>query len=308
MKQSILTFEGLDKVYFTIRELPESAERRLMIDYTTISPGTELFSIIRQGGIQHPGYIMTGHDGTGRHYFVFPSLAESHSAHCNVRDCDQNTILLELPDCFPLKYAGFLRFINIGMHAFNHCTPLPEEVAVIGLGPVGNLAAQTAHCFGCRTVGVDASEARRELARECGIAAVMAPADFARIRNRFDLIIDTVAASDTLATAAAALRENGTCSMIGIIKPGDLAAADLCQSIWQRNLRFISGWEMKNPPEWTLRNLRRGLNYILAGAYRLDRLLTGVVPAELPAIERVYAALARDPDHNFTWAIDWRGR
>jgi len=161
MIRKTLTFNGFDNVYFSEEEFTVPAGwTRLTMEYSTISPGTELFCI-REGGERKPGYIMVGRKDDGSRVFVFPSMKESEAAHCNLRALSPDSLLIPLPEEFPAEYAGFLRFINIGMHPFNNVDTLPERVAVIGLGPVGNLAAQTARNFGCRVLGIDPSEARR---------------------------------------------------------------------------------------------------------------------------------------------------
>lgn len=306
MKQRILYFEGLDHPGFEAKEITSGdGMRHLTMDFTTVSPGTELFSI-REGGKCFPGYIMTGHDRSGRHFFVFPSLEESHSAHCNCRAFGPETLLVELPGQFPLELAGFLRFANIGLLPLLRYGALPEQVAVIGLGPVGNLAAQSARILGCRVVGVDRSLQRRRLAGECGIEETISPGEFEREKRKFDRVIDTVSGSGTLAAAAAALRDGGICHMVGIVREGNLAASTLCREIWNRDLRFLSGWEMKHPFAAIRSNLERAVRWIEQGRYILPPLLTGVIPPELPAIEAAYRNLADDPEHHFCYAIDWR--
>ena len=307
MKQRILCFEGLNHPDFDVKEcVPSGDTRFLKMDFTTISPGTELFCI-RGGETCRPGYIMTGHDETGRHYFVFPSMSESHSAHCNCRAFGPETLLVELPEGFPLELAGFLRFANIGLLPLLRFGALPAHVAVIGLGPVGNLAAQSARILGCRVTGVDCSPRRRELAGECGVEETITPEEFSRRKQTFDRVIDTVSSSGTLSAAAAALCDGGICHMVGIVREGELAASTLCREIWNRDLRFLSGWEMKHPFAAIRSNLERAVRWTMQGRYRLSPLLTGVIAPELPAIGTAYRNLADDPEHHFCYVIDWRG-
>lgn len=307
MKQRVLYFEGMDRPGFEEQELtPGAGTRHLVMDFTTISPGTELFCI-RGGGKCYPGYIMTGHDGEGRHFFVFPSMKESHGAHCNCRAFDAETLLVELPEGFPLELAGFLRFANIGLLPLLRYGAIPEQVAVIGLGPVGNLAVQSARILGCRVVGVDCSPARRKLAGACGIEETISPEEFGREKGKFDRVIDTVSGSGTLSAAAEALRDGGICHMVGIVREGELAASALCREIWNRDLRFLSGWEMKHSAEAIHANLERAVRWTLRGSYILPPLLTGVIPPDLSAVGEAYRNLAADPERHFCYAIDWRG-
>ena len=76
---------------------------------------------------------------------------------------------------------------------------------------------------------------------------------------------------------------------------------------WNRDLRFLSGWEMKHPFAAIRSNLERAVRWTMQGRYRLSPLLTGVIAPELPAIGTAYRNLADDPEHHFCYVIDWRG-
>lgn len=305
MKSYIVTFDGLHRV--TLRQseqITPTGWSELKVDFSTVSPGTELFCIKESKPVQ-PGYIFTGHDASGQTYFVFPSMSESSGAHSNCKAVGPDSLLLPLPKDVPLQHAGFLRFLNIGLHPYFQLAQLPLEVAVIGLGPVGNLAAQAGRLLGCQVTGVDPSPYRRMLAQTCGISAVT-PEEFAQKKQLFELVIDTVVSSQTLIADAEALRDNGSCSMVGIVKDGDLSAATLCRAVWQRNLLFRSGWEMKNPLAQTRRNLERGLDWLRQGQLRTEPLLTGIIEPKPDQISAAYRALAADPEHHFCYVIDWR--
>lgn len=306
MRQRTLTFAGLDKVYWTEQDfvIPDGF-RVISMEMTTVSPGTELGGA-RSGRPNQPGYIMVGRDERGQRCFAFPTMAESSGAHCNIRALSPQSLLLPLPDALPLESAGFLRFINIGMHAYNNHGVLPLHMAVIGLGPVGNIAAQIGRVLGCEVIGVDPSPKRRSIANACGINTTLTPDEFGQIDSALDFVIDTVAGSTSLPVAAKALKEGGACSMVGIVKDGPLSAYALCRQIWNKNLLFRSGWEIKNPPALTERNLRRGIQWLLAGYIHTKPLLSGVIKADLESIAATYRKLNDDPENNVCYAIDWR--
>lgn len=317
MKPRILTFKNLDDANLSSSELLVSANGKVLRTVcSTISPGTELCCIrgaANSGNPTQPGYILTGEDEEGRRYFMFPSLAESSACHCDVRAVGPDSLLLPLPSEISAEDAGFLRFINIGMHSFNRLEKLPEAVCVIGLGPVGNLAAQTARLFGCKVVGVDLSSKRRKIANDCGIFTAIAPEQLADYEKSFELVIDTVAGSSSLSSAAAILKDGGECSMVGIIKDGDLKAAEIFREVWLRNLVFRSGWEMLSPLKKqagdmrvsTEENLFRGMNWMKSGLYSIKPLLTGVIPPEIGAIKTAYRRLNDNPDDNMCFVIKW---
>ena len=56
----------------------------------------------------------------------------------------------------------------------------------------------------------------------------------------------------------------------------------------------------------TEENLIRAINWIKAGGYRLNPLLTGVIPAEISAIKRAYRQLNDNPDDNMYFVIKWQ--
>lgn len=316
MKQQILTFNNFDNAALQEGEfILHDGYKKLQVSYSMISPGTELFCIresIKSGSPVQPGYILAGTDESGQRYFLFPALAESAACHCNVRAVGPDSLLLPLPPEIPTEVAGFLRFINIGMHAFNQLDKLPETVCVIGLGPVGNLAAQTARLLGCTVVGVDIHKNRQNLANQCDIASTVAPEQLIHYKKSFDFVIDTVVSSSTLASSAAILRNGGECSMIGIVKDGDLSASTIFREVWQRQLVFRSGWEMLCPVKKqgdsrvsTEENLIRAMNWIKYGEYRLEPLVTGIIPAEINTIKKAYNRLKDQPDENMCFMIKW---
>ena len=318
MKQKILTFKDLDDASLLSSDLHvPSNGKKLRTVCSTISPGTELSCIrgaAKSGNPTQPGYILTGEDEAGRRYFMFPSLGESSGCHCDVRSVGPESLLLPLPSEISPEDAGFLRFINIGMHSFNRLDKLPEAVCVIGLGPVGNLAAQTARLFGCKVVGVDHSSKRRKIANGCGIGTTVAPEQLADYEKSFEFVIDTVAGSSSLASSAAILKDGGECSMVGIIKDGDLKATENFREVWLRNLVFRSGWEMLSPLKKqagdmrvsTEENLLRAMNWMKSGLYSIKPLLTGVIPAEIGEIKTAYRRLNDNPDDNMCYVIKWQ--
>jgi predicted dehydrogenase len=73
-------------------------------------------------------------------------------------------------DRAPIEHAAFSTIGAIALHGFRLADAgVGDRVAVIGLGLIGQLAAQIATAAGCRVFGVDLSPARLALARELGI-------------------------------------------------------------------------------------------------------------------------------------------
>jgi 2-desacetyl-2-hydroxyethyl bacteriochlorophyllide A dehydrogenase len=79
-------------------------------------------------------------------------------------------ILSPVPDSVPSEEAVALRMAMVAMAGLDASKPqYIRSVVVVGLGMVGNLAAQLFRLTGAQVIGVDPSEMRRHMALQCGI-------------------------------------------------------------------------------------------------------------------------------------------
>ena len=82
-------------------------------------------------------------------------------------------LLTPLPDEVDFESAAFTTLGAIALHGFRLAEPqLGENVAVIGMGLLGLLAAQIATAAGCNVFGIDIDPARIRLASSLGLRAV----------------------------------------------------------------------------------------------------------------------------------------
>ncbi|MFT3851594.1 MAG: NAD(P)-dependent alcohol dehydrogenase [Ilumatobacteraceae bacterium] len=112
------------------------------------------------------------------------------------------------------------------------------SIAVFGTGAVGMSAVMAAKVAGCATiVGVDLNEARLQLARELGATHTFNGADpdladqlLSLTGDGLQYAFDTTGVPDVILTAIGALRQTGTCGLVGVqiapleIAPNALAA------------------------------------------------------------------------------------
>jgi len=83
-------------------------------------------------------------------------------------------LLAPLPDDLDFESASFATLAAIALHGFRlGKAQVGENVAVIGLGVLGLLAAQIAKGSGCRVLGIDLDESRLEKARFFGISSAL---------------------------------------------------------------------------------------------------------------------------------------
>ncbi len=175
---------------------------------TTISTGTETRVYRRtpvddEGTMQYPGipfpdgptengYSMVGEvaevgadvEGFSVGERVF--LGESHKEYAAARASD----VLKLPDSIPTERAVMLNLLGVAHIALRTGDPAPgENVAVVGLGVIGQSAVAWCRAFGFRTAGIDMDGRRLELARAMGAKAVASPSDV-EFQSRIDDIFD----------------------------------------------------------------------------------------------------------------------
>jgi len=87
-----------------------------------------------------------------------------------------NTVTEKLPTAIPGEKAVFARMAAVAITALRVAdAELGDPVAVVGLGLVGNLAAQLFQLAGCDVIGVDPSPSRRHYATAVGIPQVLEP-------------------------------------------------------------------------------------------------------------------------------------
>ena len=175
---------------------------------TAISTGTEIrvyrrIPVDDEGIMQYPGipfpdgptengYSMVGEvvevgadvDGFSVGERVF--LGEAHKEYAAVPASQ----VLKLPDSIPTEQAVMLNLLGVAHIALRTGDPAPgENVAVVGLGVIGQSAVAWCRAFGFRTLGIDMDEGRLEAARAMGANAVASPAD-AEFQSRIDDIFD----------------------------------------------------------------------------------------------------------------------
>jgi 2-desacetyl-2-hydroxyethyl bacteriochlorophyllide A dehydrogenase len=215
MQARALVVEAKDTVAVrpvTIRE-PGPEEVLLETVVTCVSPGTELRTMrgLAEGTVfpYIPGYANIGRvvakgakaeiaigtlclaSGT-RHA---EGLALTWGGHCSHAVIEERALLPVPAGVDPLD-AVMVRLGAISYHGMRVSDPRPgERVAVLGLGPIGQLAALMHRLAGARVVGYDRAEARMATARAAGIettaAAATPAAAFAQVfPGGADIVVD----------------------------------------------------------------------------------------------------------------------
>ena len=293
---------------------------------SVISPGTELAHYRgdnRSGPLRHavrpgqpffPGYAMVGTviAAGADAGFVEGTDVLSHTPHQSVArvDCRQR-VCVPVPPGLAAEVAPFARLAQVGGVSLQLADARPgDTVAVIGLGPVGNLVAQLAQASGYRVIAVERSVARRRVARATGLKSVVSPeeAGDGHVAAGTRLVLECSGSAAAVALATEICSPHGQVMTVGApwrAEP-EVAASLIIGHVFERFLSLRSGWEWQVP-------LYGDRSVAACTAWVLDRLADGSIEtAPLTsgtvtpdAAASAYRMLAGDPEHHMTFVLDW---
>ncbi len=153
---------------------------------------------------------------------------QDYASHAEIVSVPQN-LTVKIPDNVGFDEAAFTTLGAIAMQGVRQANPtLGENVAVIGLGLLGQLTVQLLKANGMRVFGIDLSERNVNLARQSGADAAMLRNDPNLEKSAenftgghgFDKIIITAAAptNDPIVLASKLARKKGVIVLVGAVK------------------------------------------------------------------------------------------
>ncbi len=182
---------------------------------------------------------------------------------------------LHVPDAVALDQAAMIEPLAVVVHALARFGEVRgKNVAVLGAGTVGNLAAQAARALGAAHVLItDVSEYRLEKARRAGLPLLSNPRreDLNQALPRAfgpdkaDLILECVGSAETVADAVRCARKGSTIVVVGVFAravPVDLGL------VQDREL-VLAGSLMYRKPDW-----EKALDLAAAGAINFAEVIT----------------------------------
>jgi uncharacterized zinc-type alcohol dehydrogenase-like protein len=128
--------------------------------------------------------------------------------------------VLRVPETIPFEAAAPLLCAGVTTYSpLRHWKAGPHSrVAVVGLGGLGHMAVQLAHALGAEVTVLSQTLSKRDDGLRLGADAYYATSDpetFRRLRNRFDLIVNTVSAPLHMDDYLGLLRLDGTLVNVG---------------------------------------------------------------------------------------------
>ena len=246
------------------------------------------------------GGIRLHRPGTdGRPHDVFHHLGVSAFAtHAVV----SRASVVPVDDDVPAEIAALLgcAVLTGGGAVINAGRPAPgDPVLVVGLGGVGMAALLVAVALGHEVIGVDTVHGKLDLARDCGAAQAMTPAEAADRGIRAPVVIEAAGAVRAFETALTLTAPGGTTVTVGLPAPDARAAVSplvltaeartvvgsyLGSAVPSRDIpRYVELWRAGRLPLEKLVSSRIGLDDLDAA---MDRLAAGGELRQLITFER----------------------
>jgi 2-desacetyl-2-hydroxyethyl bacteriochlorophyllide A dehydrogenase len=294
---------------------------------TLISPGTELANL--QGKLHmntdaprwYPmtniGYANVGEViAAGSELPVQPGQrVYSMGNHASTVRLDaRERFCVPVPDALGDEQAVFVRLANVSMTTMRTTIAHGGDgVAVVGLGLIGNLAAQVFQACGMRVNALDLSAARRALAERCGIRSIHGPEAMSALAHQHRLVVEATGSAEALASAIGLAQNGGEIVMIGAPWGGDensVPSSRLTRDLFFRFLTLRSGseWEIPRQPhpffaDSILGNIETGLGWLADGRLQVRSLITHrLAPGE---IQSAYEGLLTRKDEYLGVILRW---
>ena len=189
MKRKVAAIDGSGRGLCIEEDVPDLGAGEVLVEVraSLISPGTELGGAKKMRAEPDParkprpfGYTNAGvvaEVGAGVEQYRpgqrVACMGGGYALHADWAVVPQN-LCVPVPDGVGFDAAAAVHLAATGLHAVRRTAPLyGENGLVVGLGIVGQLAAQFAQLSGCHILGVDHYARRREMALSTGIEAVV---------------------------------------------------------------------------------------------------------------------------------------
>lgn len=258
--------------------------------YTLISAGTELnasfLDVFDWGYPKKSGYTAVFRvDEVGESVKGYKpgDVVFCMGAHQSCQSV-HHTGAIKIPDNVAPEDALYIRMAGVSMATFSRTrVPTGEKLMVVGLGPVGHMAARIYSALGYEVIAVEHDEGRRKILSERLPVPVFntVPRDNPKYYKRIALALDCTGNEAAVFDCCDMVRPHGEVSLVGVPwkRMSDLDAHRLTHSIFYNYVTLYGGWEMDLPRESSQfnpmsmnRNYRLALKLIADGTIDLSGL------------------------------------
>lgn len=296
---------------------PEEVAGRTLV--SLISPGTEINAVFDKPG-REPG--VGGYAAVWEIEAVGEAITDlkpgqrvlSLGGHFS-RQRRKHSEVVAVPEGLAPEIAACARLAAVSWTTLVTTRARPvDQVLIVGLGMVGNLAAQIFQQAGFNVIGVDPVESRRQLAQRVGIrdARPAIPADDSSVANKIAIAVDCSGHEAAVLGAINVVRRGGEVVLIGVPwkKRSDLPAFDVLNAIFHRYVTLRTGWEWELPshpsdfrPHSTYGSLHAAMRWLSDGRLNVAPLLTTMSPRRAT---EAYEGLLNQSSSSLSVIFDWR--
>ncbi|MAE67986.1 MAG: hypothetical protein CMJ18_27345 [Phycisphaeraceae bacterium] len=303
---------------------PSAGEVLIEAICSVISPGTELANLHARPNTPCTFPMTSGYCLCGRVLEVGAGVDEFRKGQIVVSDVPHaslTTVPAEVcravPDGLAPSRAATYVLVAISLQGVRKAgVQLGDSLAVIGLGVIGNLAAQLCRAAGATLVtGVDPMSWRRALAQRCGAdrtAAVAADVDRPRhpVRGEgFDIVIEATGHPEPIVDALQLARRLGRVVLLGSTR-GPTSKVNFYRDVHHKGLTVVGAhaWARTNVEDVGHLRTRESeqltsLDLLAARRVDVDPLISDTMPAnEAP---RAFGRLSAADEPLMTIALDW---
>ena len=334
MRTQELVIEEPGRIELQEREIDEDLrpnEALVAAEYSIVSAGTEgahfsgLVQEMPGKRVEYP--TRTGYGHLGRVLAVGSDVTMcevgdrvlSFANHASITKIDAHRMALPVPATFDGKQLVFARMAGVSVSSLRSSSIQPgDTVVVIGMGLVGNFAAQLFQLAGATVLAVDISDERLEFARRCGITRTVNSAEN-DLREAVEdwtdgkgahTVVEAIGNSDVIEEAVFLARRFGEVILLG--SPRARAEIDVTPMLLQIHLeaiRLIGSLEWRWPLHETPRtrdivsNYRQLVKWITTGDLCVEPLLTHLAsPADC---QDMYEGLTEQKAEYLGVVFDW---
>lgn len=244
----------------------------------------------------------------------------SFSNHASVVKVDARRFCLKAPPELDGSKAVFTRMAGVAITALRSASVSPgDKVLVIGLGLVGNFAAQLFRLAGAEVMAVDLSDYRIKAAGQCGIANAINPGatqieqavmEWTDGRGA-DICVEAIGKCELIAQAVQMTRRKGEVILLGSPRARvTMDVTPMLSRIHLLGIRMIGALEWLYPiadsddsKHSITRNYQQILGWIASGDLKTAPLLTHLLSPK--ACQDAYLGLHERKDTYLGVVFDW---
>lgn len=337
MKGRRIIFSGPNKLAFEDFEVNEKGlggdDILVKTHYTLVSSGTDLARFTNmENDMKYP--MEAGYCGMGEVLAVGSNVNDfkkgdllfsyTHISHKSLAVLNKNELNLAVPKGMDEREALFTKIASIGITALRISDlEFGDTVAVIGLGIVGNMAAQLLNLAGMKVIGVDISDKRLATAEKCGIKYLINSSKTKNLKDEIvklsggdgvDAAVEATGNPRLFETCCQITRREGEVILLGT--PRGEYNTNVTKLLNYVHLDWPGSITVKGALEWRYplkkaifirhsieRNCLLIMDLIKSGRLNVKELMSHVIKPE--QLEEAYNGLLNKKEEYTSVVIDW---